>query len=77
MAALRWNSASAASFNGACALQISGLHMAWPLVAFDIVSLDIVVEPGKECDNYCTARIPRFEDSITNLKEDYGMVERH
>lgn len=76
MAALRRNGASAASFNGARALQVSGLHMAWPLVAFDVVSLDVVVEPGRECDNYCTVAIPRFEYYITNL-EDYDTVERH
>lgn len=71
-----WNCASAASFCGACALQVSGLHMAWPLVAFDFVSLDVVVEPVRECDNDCTATVPRFEYSITHLRDDYNIAER-
>lgn len=76
MATWRWNCASAASFDGARALQVSGLHLAWPLVAFDFVSLDVIVEPVREYDNYCTATFPRFEYSITNLKDDCDMVER-
>lgn len=76
MATLSWDCTSAASFDGAHTLQVSGVHMACSLVAFEFVSLDLVGVSLRECDNYFTSTVLRFEYSITNLRENYDTVER-
>ena len=46
------------------------------LLAFDFAYLDLHKEPVRECDNYCTSSVPRFEYSVTNLRDGDDKVGR-
>ena len=56
-----------------------GLLRIWPLKAFEFASLDLDENPVRENpvrDHSCTLTIPRFEYSVTNVRDHYDVVER-